>query len=341
MFSARQNLSSLVSSALTRLTLIYTVILMTVSLIFSIGLYQVSVREMELNFNTQINIIRQRPNLRALLDERTDWIDEQLEELEESKNRVKSRLVLVNIVILGGSVLLSYLLAKRTLEPIEEAHGTVVRFTADASHELRTPITSMQTEIEVALRDPKLKKSEAIDILRSNLSELKRMGILSDNLLKLARGSQPNVSIKPTNLQDVIKKAIETVRPQAKLKSIKISAPKTGLSAKADKDLLQETLVIIIENAVKYSDDKSNVQIITKKHSRVASISITDKGRGISKEEQSRIFERFYRGDSSRSTDGFGLGLSLAHQMVATMGGEISVSSAKGKGSTFTIKLPS
>lgn len=342
MFSGRTNLASLVSSALTRLTLIYSAILVFVSLVFSVAFYQVSIREVEANFNTQIGILQRRPNFRQLVEDRDDWLDEQLDELDHSKDRVKSRLIAANLIVMGCSIMLSYILAKKTLEPIEEAHDSVVRFTADASHELRTPLASMQTEIEVALRDKKLSKTEAKNILQSNLEELKKLGALSSNLLKLARGSTYTPTITAAvDVEPIIESAVETVSARARVRGIKISTklPDQRPKARVDADMIKEALVILLDNAVKYSPDKSSVRIDVSKRSKLVNIKISDEGKGIPADDIEHIFERFYRSNEARDDEGFGLGLSLAKQMVESNCGSISVKSKPGKGSVFSITL--
>ena len=330
----------LFNSALLRLTLIYTSILLMVSIVFSVSFYQVSVRELDASFVAQNQIIQRRGPFGNQADEK-EFYEEQLEGLDESKQRLTGRLLLGNIIVLSGSVLMSYFLAKKSLEPIEEAHEAVASFTADASHELRTPLTAMQTEIEVSLRDPKLSKTEAKQLLSSNLEELKKLSGLSDALLKLARRDISSDSDQQQlNLYDELSQVSQRLKPQASAKQIKVKV-KCGrkLTLNAEPDTFAELLVILLDNAIKYSPANSTISLSAEKRNRYIYIKVSDKGDGIKATELAHIFERFYRADSSRTKQGYGLGLSLAKQIVELHNGQISVDSTPGEGTTFTVKL--
>jgi signal transduction histidine kinase len=323
---------------------LYLAILMLISLFFSANIYQLSVQEFEHGIR--------RPNIEFEFPSGYVFPDElrnQLQTLQENqyqaaKRHVLQRLILVNLVILVGGGVLCYYLALRTLRPIEEAHEALERFTADASHELRTPITAMRSENEVALMNPKLSLADAKRQLGSNVEELEKLSDLSTGLLRLASpdtATTPWQDIKPRVL---IQQAVSRILPLAEKKGILISSKtSTRSSVMGDEASLTEALVILLDNAIKYSGEHTEVTVQATSDPRQVHIAVSDQGIGIKPAELPHIFERFYRADSARSkqhAEGYGLGLAIAKRIVDTHTGALSVTSKPGKGSTFTIHLP-
>ena len=264
---------------------------------------------------------------------------------EEAKHRIAMQLLSLNAGILALSGLFSFFLAGKTLRPIETSMEEQNRFIADASHELRTPLTSMKTEVEVALRDKKLKLVDAKELLKSNLSEIDKMKYFSDNLLSLSRydSNGRGLPMEDVDLAEAARQAIERNMPQAKDKRIKVKEDLSQVVVKGNPQSLVELISILINNAIKYSPEKSKVSVRVKSKKKHANIEVDDKGVGIDEKDISHIFDRFYRADTSRSkikADGYGLGLSIAKSIVDVHKGEIKVESQIGKGSTFMVKLP-
>lgn len=328
----------------TKLAGLYLAILMVISLFFSLNVYQLSVQEFDRGFRVQGSILQRGPDFRSAPITRDQLLQEQQFRYEEAKGRVLNRLVFINLVILLGGGFLCYYLARRTLKPIEEAHAALERFTADASHELRTPLAAMQTETEVALMNPKLTLTQAKSQLRSNLEELAKLTSLSEGLLKLAKLENSNLRRQTVNLQAVTKEAISRVMPVAEKKHIRINyQPQSDIRILGDKASLTEVLVIILDNAVKYSPEKTDITVLSSIQQNYAAIRIEDKGPGIKATEIEHVFERFYRADSSRSkhqVSGYGLGLAIAKNIAELHEGSITVSSKVGAGSVFTVYLP-
>ena len=327
-----------------RLASLYLAVIMLISLFFSINIYQLSVDELNHGFRNQD--LSQEGGPIDLLPQnvRRQWLQDQAYAYDEAKARTFDRLVITNIFIfvVGGAI--SYYLARRTLQPIEEAHAVQSRFTADASHELRTPIAAMQTEIEVTLMDPNLTLAKTKNVLNSNLEELGKLTALTEGLLKLAQ--LENTEIEQTNVavKTLLDNSIQRVEQAANLKSIKIVRDeKAKLKILGDQASLTEALVTLLENAVKYSPEKTEVRVVTAKDGNNAVIQVVDQGMGIKSKDQKHIFERFYRADSARSkttADGYGVGLAIAKNIVELHGGSIGVSSKPNQGSTFTVELP-
>ena len=235
-------------------------------------------------------------------------------------------------------------MAKWTLKPIEDAHEELSRFTADASHELRTPIAAMQTETEVALMDSKLTLKSAKQQLSSNLEELGKLTKLTDGLLRLARLENNGLAKEDVDIKRVIKSAIDRAKPLAKPKKVKINTALQGNSTViGDEASLIEVFVVILDNAVKHSPESGQVKVESSIDSKRVNIKVADQGPGIKPTALPHIFERFYQADSARSKEseeGYGLGLAIAKDIVEKHHGSISAASKLDKGSTFTVVLP-
>jgi len=329
----------ILQSATTKLTLSYLTIIMIMSIGFSVILFRISSSELEHGLRAS------GPQTVEIfgIQGQSSFNQFRTVRLNESDQRLRNNLVLFNIVtlIIGGA--LSYLLARKSLEPIEEAMEAQSRFTADASHELRTPLTAMQTEIEVSLRNPKLDKQAAVELLKSNLEEVGKLKSLADGLLRLARQDSQQLVLAKLPLSKVAAEAIERVAIKAKQNNIKIDNNIKSMNVHADKEALTEILVILLDNAIKYSPPNKTVKLSAEQNGNT-DMKVSDEGYGISATDQTHIFERFYRADMSRTkkhTEGYGLGLAIAQQLAKLHGGNIKVESELEKGSTFTLTLPS
>lgn len=194
------------------------------------------------------------------------------------------------------------------------------------------------------LREKKLSTEQAKNVLKSNLEEVNTMQALSDDLILLAQYQRPHdISFSNYHTKEIISYGISHVSALAKAKKITIIFEGEDVPIEGDKKNLQTLIVIFLENAIKYSSEESRVTVGTKRRDGKVSISITDEGMGIAKEDLPHIFERFYRAEKSRSrsdTSGYGLGLSIAQKIVQMHHGDIKVKSEKDNGSTFTIILP-
>lgn len=324
-------------SAALKLSLWYLAIIMSLSIGTSIALYHVSSSELARS--------AERPySISSVTIGGNDLYNRQRREiLSQDLNHLKLNLIMFNIVVLvvGGGV--SYVLARRTLAPIEETLEAQTRFTADASHELRTPLTAMQTEIEVGLRNPDLSKTEAIELLKSNLEEVAKLKSLSEGLLALARQDSDFDKDMNASLKEVLEESLRPIEKVAALRKIKIKDSTSDLRLKIGSRKLVELIIILVDNAVKYSPTDSEVSLTSSKDPKVGIINITDQGIGIRASDLPHIFDRFYRADSSRTkghSSGYGLGLAIAKKIVEAHKGSIEVRSSIGKGSTFSISLP-
>ncbi|MDQ5972096.1 MAG: two-component system, OmpR family, sensor histidine kinase CiaH [Patescibacteria group bacterium] len=325
-----------------RLTGLYLGIIMAISIFFSVALYNLSMHEVDRGFDRQTEVVQRVFGSGPFRQQ--SYIQQREDIYNDIRGHVIAQLIFINLLIMVGAGFLSYYLARRTLKPIEEAHQAQSRFTADASHELRTPITAMRTEIEVTLSDPKLKLADAKDQLQSNLEELDKLTALSEGLLRLAQLEASDLPKEAVSVHTLVQAAVDRVLPLAEPKHNLVSqSVPADAQVLGDQAGLTEALVTVLDNAVKYSPKKSQVTVVAKPGRGDVIITVTDQGPGISEEELPHIFERFYRADSSRTkgtTDGYGLGLAIAQNIVQLHGGSITAESSLGKGTTVTISLP-
>lgn len=330
-------------AALIKLTLLYLIIIMVISLFFSFILYSISSQAITDNAGRQKNAIERYGRGGGLL-QNPEFLAERDRLAEESINNILVSLAYTNAVIMlvGGG--LSYFLAGKTLAPIEEAHEAQVRFTGDASHELRSPLAAMKTELEVSLRNKDITKTEAVEQLRSNLEEVERLKLLTDGLLELTRNDGEILTKTDFPLDGAINNALKALKSKVSEKKVNLAKNTVpDIKIHGDKASIEELFVLVIDNAIKYSDTGKTLRIDATSKGKYAQIRIQDEGIGIAEEDIDKIFGRLFRIDQSRTKNkvpGYGLGLPLAKKIVTANSGSISVKSKLGSGSTFTIKLP-
>lgn len=327
------NALSMFTSATVKLTAWYVAILVAISLLFSIVIFSIATSEV----STRITSIQQAvlPANNSLL-----YADIRDAQIHEAQSNLIASLILTNLCIWIAGGIGSYYLARRTLYPIEQAHEAQSRFTSDASHELRTPLASMKIELEVALRDPDLTKEDMRELLESNLEEVNKLTDLSLTLLQLSRLDFDSITKESVDLYSSIQTVIGRLGIDTKRLKLQGRHP---LYTYANPSNIEELITILIDNALKYSPSTSTIQMKTFRKKQMIGFTIVNAGKGIKKSDLPHIFDRFYQSDQSRSArehKGFGLGLSLAKKIVELYHGDLSVSSASGKLTTFTVLLP-
>ena len=209
------------------------------------------------------------------------------------------------------------------------------RFLANAAHELKTPITTILGSAEILLTeeedDPEVRKR----FLQYISTEAYRMQRLSDTLLRLARtGSRREVHIEDVDLAEISRETAERMEPLVTAAGLELKVEGEGGSVAADREWLEQCILILLSNAIQHSGNEGDLLV----KSGGAELIIRDEGEGMSEEDLSHIFERFYRGKGSSS--GFGLGLPICKELVENMGGSIELDSKKGGGTTVKITLP-
>jgi heavy metal sensor kinase len=231
------------------------------------------------------------------------------------------------------------------LDRIEAAFSRVTQFTADASHELRTPVSLIRTEAELSLRRSR-SQTEYQDSLRHILLESERTTALIEQLLSLARADsgRETLQVQPVDLSTVLQGVADAWKQVAAIRDLRFSTnlPHSDAWVAGDENLLRRVADILLDNAFKYTLAPGSVSLSLEAHEHSAAITIQDSGIGIPQDEQAKIFERFYRVDKSRTRaqGGNGLGLSIAQWIVSQHHGSIAVESRPGEGSIFRVELP-
>jgi heavy metal sensor kinase len=231
------------------------------------------------------------------------------------------------------------------LDRIESAFQKITQFTADASHELRTPVSLIRTEAELALRRSRT-EAEYEESLRQILREAERTTLLIEQLLELARADSGRGSLimQPVDLPAVLRSVVCSWQQVAAARNLQFSTDiyKQDASVMGDATLLRRLADILLDNAFKYTPSPGSVRLALEVREEIAVITVQDSGAGIDREDQEKIFERFYRVDKARSRGqgGVGLGLAIAEWIVLQHRGAISVESRLGEGATFRVELP-
>ncbi len=218
------------------------------------------------------------------------------------------------------------------------------RFTADASHELRSPLSRLRAELEVTLRRPRA-VAEYEETLRSCLDEVERVQNLAEELLELARidARQEPETAQPIAVSEIVAAAVAAVTPEAERRGIAVLVDQAReILVHAAPIAAKVALANVLDNAVKFSPPHGEVKVVVSAQQDDAVVAVSDMGPGIAAEDVPRLFQRFYRGKASRATDvpGVGLGLAISRALVERQGGRVAVQSAGEKGATFIIHLP-
>jgi len=256
-------------------------------------------------------------------------------------------LIIVSGLVTGVLIILlaGYYLARRAMIPIQQAWEKQQQFVADASHELRSPIAVVKSNAELILRHPDHTVKEEGIRITNIIRETMRMTRLVASLLTLARAdaNQAELQLAPVNLNEVVAAAIEQFQPVAELKGIPLQLNlQDELWLLADKERLHQLLVILLDNALKYTPASGRILLSCQQQADSIAITVADTGYGIAPEDLPRIFDRFFRGDKARSREdgGTGLGLAIAKWIVEKHGGKIEAESQMGKGTRFNMVFP-
>ena len=256
--------------------------------------------------------------------------------------RIGAALVGADLLVVALVGLVAWILADRTLRPIREAHLRQRRFVADASHEVRTPLAAIRAAAEDALA-----RETTPEDLRTSLARIvasaEELSRITGDLLLLARTDEHLIEPRPETI-DLSVLTAETVadfaaaHPEAPRPKI---ALETDLAVSVDPDEIRRVLLNLVDNAVRYGGRDGAVRVTTRRTERDAVVEVRDTGPGIGEVDLDRIFEPFFRikADAS-SPDGSGLGLAIARSLAERNGGQLTVTSHPGTGSTFRVALP-
>lgn len=327
-------------SASFKLTIWYLIIVMAISIFFSIVVYAVGsdgiangIRLQSERIYNEFPIFESNPILKPSKD------------IERGDHILLMRLLFFNSIVFIFAGAASYFLAIKTLGPIEETHEQQKRFTSDVSHELRTPLTAIRMESEVALMNSNLTKDELKATLASNLEETTKIENLINSLLRLSRLESEEIkkNFSPIYVKEIVKDALSNINKQAKYKNIKIiNKVKVNDQILGDKNSLIQLLTIFLDNAIKYSPANKEISLVFESNKNFKNLIIKDQGIGINKKDLDHIFDRFYKSDISRartndSKESYGIGLSIAKSIAEVHDINIIVTSQLNKGTTIKL----
>lgn len=256
------------------------------------------------------------------------------------------RLVSTTLVILPTVWLASFIISKIALAPIKESWQKQLDFTADASHELRTPITVIQTNLELVMDNGNETVESQMCWLKNIEAENKRMGRLVEDLLTLSRAdtNQQTICKNKFVLDRSAHLVVDAITPLIQEKDIQLETELSdNIGFYGDEERIKQLMVILLENAACYTRPGGKITLSVKAlpDNKIV-LTVKDTGIGMSEDSLGKIFNRFYREENTRQYhgDGSGLGLSIAKWIVEEHGGKIQVQSTLGKGTEFTILLP-
>lgn len=313
-----------------RLALSYLAVIMTLSLVFSVIIYAIT--SIQLNRPLPPGEHAQQP---------PELIERQFSRRLEQRNRETRGSVIISLAALNGVMLLvgywlSMLLARRTLAPIERVMRAQVQFVSDASHELRTPLTALMTTNEVALRKKTLDEKKARVVFQRNIDEVEKLRELTDNLLQLTQVDNQQIEKQAVDMAKLVRDTVDRYQPVADKKQVVLDVQVPSVNHVVAVVAVTQILGTLIDNAIKYSPSGSTVVIRLDGQT----LSVVDQGIGIAKQNQAKIFNRFYRSDEARTrghNSGYGLGLAIARAVADKNGYQLSVKSKLGQGSTFSL----
>jgi two-component system, OmpR family, manganese sensing sensor histidine kinase len=271
-------------------------------------------------------------------------VSQSLEEFDETLEKLDWGLgggIIMTLVLSGiGGILLT----RQAMQPIEVSFQRLKQFTADASHELRSPLMAIKINAELPLEYPDEIGPKDAEKFQAIASATNQMTRLTEDLLLLARTDKvTNQNWDTLNLTSILENLVQLYKPQAEAKQINLISQLIGnLQLIGDSVQLTRLFTNLVENALHYTPSGGVVEIKTSRVGSQLYVNVQDTGVGIAPEQIDKVFERFWRADQSRSywSGGSGLGLAIAQAIAQNHGGLISVTSQLGVGSCFTVRLP-
>lgn len=257
---------------------------------------------------------------------------------------IERNIVIADGILLFLVALLGYIIAGRTLRPIQENVNIQKRFLADASHDLRTPLAIMKSESQVLLQTGSQDHVEFKEVIQSNLEEIDKMSRLVDDLLMMARTEEePNKTMfSDVQIGELLQKASKKIMARAAQKQIDFSYELiTDGVIRGEQYQLERAIQNILQNALNYTHEHGKISLSSTQRGSMYNITIKDTGVGISEKDIPHIFDRFYKASHSRNEEsGSGLGLPIVRQIIERHGGTITIESEEGVGTVVHIRLP-
>jgi signal transduction histidine kinase len=263
--------------------------------------------------------------------------------VQETVNRLIFVLVPVGLGALVLAAIGGMFVSSLAMRPVRESFDRQRKFVADASHELKTPLTLIRADAEVLARD--LAAPTERDLIGDLVAETERMDRLISDLLLLARLDAGKLAVAHDafDLSTVLAETAERFRARATAEGVGLEVESSGeLTARGDPERTSQILAILIDNALRHTPPEGTVTVVGSSDDRWVEASVADTGPGIPPEHLPRIFDRFYRAEAARTRGGggSGLGLAIAYDLVRAQDGHITVENAETGGAVFRLKLP-
>ena len=273
------------------------------------------------------------------------YVGKDVTALYNGLDKATTIIAILGLLALLIATVVGHILSGKAMIPLRAAYEKQRQFAADASHELRTPLAVVMASADLLESDPSIKSPFLKQVIADVRDEVKKMTKLVSDLLIVARSDNKALKIKPTkfDLGAVVAQTARLMQPLAEQKKITLVAeemPKNMIYA--DEQKIRQLILILVDNAVKYTPEGGCVTVhFCKAEKGKVAFAVADTGIGIAKEDQDKVFDRFYRVDKARSREmgGNGLGLAIAQEIVNMHRGNISLSSELGKGTTFVVTL--
>lgn len=275
----------------------------------------------------------------------TVYVGKDVTALYNGLDKATTIMAILGLLALLIATVVGHILSGKAMIPLRAAYEKQRQFAADASHELRTPLAVVMASADLLESDPSIKSPFLKQVIADVRDEVKKMTKLVSDLLIVARSDNKALKLKPTkfDLGAVVAQTARLMQPLAEQKKITLVAeemPKNMIYA--DEQKIRQLILILVDNAVKYTPEGGCVTVhFCKAEKGKVAFAVADTGIGIAKEDQDKVFDRFYRVDKARSREmgGNGLGLAIAQEIVNMHRGNISFSSELGKGTTFVVTL--
>lgn len=264
-------------------------------------------------------------------------------EVNSRNEIVRIYMISAILMILAGAIA-SIILSITAMRPIIETLNKQMAFVSDASHELRTPLAIVQSKLENTLTKSNLTVYDVSEDIAISLKEVARLNKLTTDLLQLARSdsSRDKINFENVNLTQIVRETSDIFREMAALNKKEFTLELEEVNAFVDRNKITQLLIIILDNALRYTNEKDEIKVSLTTVNSDFHLEITDTGIGISEETKKHIFERFYREDKARSreTGGNGLGLAIAKTIVEEHMGKIVADHHEPKGTKISIIIP-
>lgn len=320
--------------AVIRLTLYYTLGVFCILLVFSVAVYNLFSQSVE----RELGIEHGSDEYQEMLEMRNEPL------LHEATENLYDILVVSDIVLLFITLIVSYLLARKTLAPLEESYQRQRQFVADAAHELRTPLSVLKAGGEVLLQGER-STPQYRQFITESQDEINRLITLSNDLLFLVRHAEGRERTTALfSFSEVCITQCERLVAYATQKGVTMSHQvDTEVTLVGNHDDMMRLVLNVLKNAVDYNTKGGTVTLSLKKTHNEAVLRVTDTGIGIAPKDIPHIFERFFKADVARtqsSAIGSGLGLAIVKEIADAHGGELYVTSTQGKGTTIELRVP-